>query len=90
MEISRDSRNAVGVRLDQRHIAVLQIEGGLDGAGETSQGEFVKLADWFTDPRAIEPGEVSDVGPSVAAHGDSEDVAWIAPLKFHAQQPWSW
>jgi hypothetical protein len=80
----------VGCSSARGHMPGLQIEGGLDSASEPGQRQFVELTDWFTDPRAIEPGEVSDVGPSVAAHGDREDVAWIAPLKFQAQQPWSW
>jgi hypothetical protein len=34
-----------------------------------------------------EPGEVSDVGPAVAGHGDSEYVPGVAVLQFHAQHP---
>jgi hypothetical protein len=74
----------------ERDCSGLQVQGGLDGAGEAGQGEFVEVAEGLTDPGPVEPGEVSDVGPAVAVHRDGEDVARVAPGEFHAQQPWSW
>ena len=68
-------------------VECLQVKGGLYGAGEARQGEFVELADSLTDPGPVEPGEVSHVGPAVAGHRDREDVARVVLLKFHAQHP---
>jgi hypothetical protein len=45
-----------------RSDSALQVEGGLYGAGQARQGEFVESADALTGPGSVKPGEVSDVG----------------------------
>lgn len=77
----------LGVRLDQQAVPGLQVESGLDGVAEASQGEFVELADVVTDPRPIQPGQIPHVSPTVAGHRDSQDIVRVALLKFHAQRP---
>ena len=64
----------------KRKLSSTQVKGGLYGAGQARQSEFVEVADVLAGPRPVEPGEVSDISPAVPGHRDGEDVARVALL----------